>query len=154
MGISNKEGFRMSEEWKKEFFEWKDQIESKYKTEKKESLKNYIEFIRLQYKELTKHEEVCKKEDCLKIREMLCHILYFSDSRGEKPMEYSSMDGGELIHIASPTDSKLPELCKTCNFWFNMECALSPDDPISFMEDFKCDDWKPKEEKKEVKKQK
>ena len=50
---------------------------SKRRTEKKENIKDYIEFIRFQYKDLIEHEGVCKKEVCLKIREMLCHILNF-----------------------------------------------------------------------------
>ena len=64
------------------------------------------------------------------------------DSGGEKSQFVKDV---ENFQDSLDVRSKLPELCKTCNFWFNMECALSPDDPISFMEDFKCDDWKPKE---------
>lgn len=65
--------------------QWKAKLDGKIKKEDK--LKDYVEFIRTQYSELTKQEEVCKKEDCLKIREMLCHILYFADSSDKKPPE-------------------------------------------------------------------
>jgi len=39
----------------------------------------FIDFIKIQYKELIKNREECKKEFCCKVEEMLCHILYGGD---------------------------------------------------------------------------
>ena len=49
------------------------------KVEKRANLKDYIEFIRIQYKDLKTHKGISREEYCLKIEEMLCHILYLRD---------------------------------------------------------------------------
>ena len=37
--------------------------------------KEFVDFIRIQYEELISDREICKKEDCCKIEEMLAYIL-------------------------------------------------------------------------------
>jgi len=42
-----------------------------------QKLKNWISYIKFQYQDLKNYKEKCKNENCLKVEEMLCSILYF-----------------------------------------------------------------------------
>ena len=120
--------------------------------------------------------EICNKNIGATIEHAIVHLdcmmkLIKKTSGGENSQEYrSSVEGGESIHIASPNDSKLPELDgtddsktyhpdqstvkteamerKDCLYWTNHKCSYFQNEPlnIGLLNCKKCSAYKPKTE--------
>lgn len=87
----------------------------KQKEETPSKLKEFIEFTKIRFEDLKKTQEICKKEDCLKIEEMLCHILYYK-SKEETPSKYRCLDCNRIWNSLQLDQNEEGDLmCPVCD---------------------------------------
>ena len=67
---------------------------------KAKDFEDWVDFTKIKYEELKKYKKECEREDCLKIEEMLCHILYFNKSSKPK-------DDSNIIHTLDSEEMQI-----------------------------------------------